>query len=208
MNQKQYIRLSIVLAVPALVISFWLAQQDFVFNRGQLVQCSIIKGYCYNEKMSLDDLDEIGNNNNLLTYSLNSPERLFVIYDLDLPMRFYFQSNDNGRELDITNLMNERLLAENSCSISIGNHINCEQDVFSFASSHGRLEFINPEDDATFINRINEGKSYFKDDSLIRIAISFGLFLSIAAVYLVFSWLVHFIIYGARIGKPKKRPYQ
>lgn len=158
--------------------------------------------------MSLDNLNEVVNNNNLLTYNFNSPERLFVIYDLDFPMRFYFQRNDDGGELDITNLMNENLLARNACNISTGKHINCKQDVFSFVSPYGRLEFVNPEDEATFINRINEGQSYFKDDSLIRIAISFGLFLSMAAVYLVFSWLVHFVIYGAKIGAQKKRPYQ
>lgn len=212
MNKQQYVRLSIVLAIPALVISFWLAQQDFVFSRGQFVQCSMSNNECYYEQMPLNQLDAIANDTMLIRYGSyylpSFSERFFGIYDLDFPMRIYFANNDNGRDLDVTSLVNNRLLAKNSCGISIDKSINCEQDIFSFISSSGRIEFINPEDEMTFNRRIEEGQSYFKDDSLIRIAIGFGFFLSFAAAYLIFSWLVHFIIYGAKIGSKKKRPYQ
>ena len=207
MNQKQYIRLSIVLAVPALVISFWLAQQDYVFNRGQFVHCSMSDDYCYYQQMSLSELEEAANNNTLIEYNLHYPEIFLGIYDINFPIKIYLNEMYSPEEIEVTNLINSQMLETKSCSLSVVN-LQCKEPLFSWASRYGRIEFINPDEKQQYINRIGEAQSHLKDYFLIRTAIGFGLFLLIAASYLIFSWLVHFIIYGAKIGKPKKRPYQ
>ena len=207
MNQKQYIRLSIVLAVPALIASFWLAQQDFVFNRGQFVYCSMSNGECYYERMSLNDLEEVSSGLNLIEYNHPSPDVFLGIYDINFPMKIYFHEMYGDKKVDVTNLIDSKVLEKNSCSLT-GEILNCEEPIFSWASSYGEIEFINRDGQQQYIDRIGEVHSHLKSYFLIRAAIGIGLFLSIAASYLVFSWLVHFVIYGARIGSNRKRPYQ
>lgn len=209
MNQKQYIRLSIVLAVPALIVSFWLAQQDFVFNKGQIVTCSMDSDYCYHEQMPLNKAETYAEDYNLraIKYDTFYPETFLAIYDFNFPVKIYFNSLYKNEEIDLTDLINGKMLAEKPCMLS-EMVISCEESLFPVVSSVGRIEFVYPDDEAKYIDKIREAKSHFEDYSLIRIAIGFGIFLSIAASYLIFSWLVHFIIYGAKIGSQKKRPYQ
>lgn len=207
MNQKQYIRLSIVLAVPTLILSFWLAQQDFVFNRGQFVHCSMSNDDCYYEQMPLNKLEEVANNNTLIEYKLYYPDAFLGIYDINFPMKIFLSERYSSEEVEVTNVITSKMLETTSCSLSILTLI-CEEPLFSWASSYGRIEFINPDENQQYIDRIGEAQSHLKDYFLIRTAIGLGIFLSIAASYLIFSWLVHFIIYGAKIGSQKKRPYQ
>lgn len=207
MNQKQYIRLSIVLAVPALIASFWLAQQDFIFNRGQLVSCSMSDDVCYYEQMSLNDLEEVSSSLNLIEYKVYYPDGFLGIYDINFPMKIFLSERYGPKEVEVTSLINSKMLETKSCSLSFL-ILRCEEPIFSWASSYGRIEFIDPDEKQQYIDRIREAQSHFKDYFLIRTAIGLGIFLSIAVSYLVFSWLVHFIIYGAKIGSRKKRPYQ
>lgn len=207
MNQKQYIRLSIVLAVPALIASFWLAQQDFIFNRGQLVSCSMSDDECYYEQMSLNDLEEVSSSLNLIQYNRHSPEVFVGIYDLNFPMRIYFYERYGDKKVDVTNLVDSKMLETKSCSLT-GEILNCKEPIFSWTSSFGEIEFINRDEQQQYIDRIGEAQSHLKDYFLIRAAIGLGIFLLIAASYLIFSWLVHFIIYGARIDSKQKPPYQ
>lgn len=207
MNQKQYIRLSTVLAIPALIASFWLAQQDFIFNRGQFVSCSMSDDECYYEQMSLNDLEKVSSSPNLIEYNHHSPDVFLGIYDLNFPMRIYFYEMYGDKKVDVTNLVDSKILETKSCSLT-GEILNCKEPVFSWVSSYGEIEFINRDEQQQYIDRIGEVYSHLKKNFLIRTAIGIGLFLSIAASYLIFSWLVHFIIYGAKIGSQKKRPYQ
>lgn len=211
MNQKQYVRLSIVLAVPALVVSFWLAQQDYIFNRGQLVSCSMIDGFCYQQQMPLDELEKYANDNanTFIEYGVYSPDSLLAIYDFNFPVRIYFNALYTGEEIEVTDSINGKMLSREACSLSDWNmQLICENSISPITTSLGRIEFVYPDDQEKYSNNIREAKLLFKDYSLIRIAIGFGLFLSITASYLIFSWLVHFVIYGAKIGSKKKRPYQ
>lgn len=210
MNQKQYIRLSLVLAIPALVVSFWLAQQDFVFNRGQIVTCSINSDYCYHQQMPLDKVRTYAKDYNIqaIEYDKYSSEKYLGIYNVDFQIKVYLRNQYGGDEIDATNLVSARMLEANSCSLSATHTLICDEPLFSWASSYGRIEFINEDEYQQFLDRITKAQSYFEDYFLIQIAIGFGLFLSIVASYLTLSWLVHFVIYGAKIGKPKKSPYQ
>ena len=209
MNQKQYIRLSIVLAAPALIASFWLAQQDFVFNKGQIVTCSMDSDYCYHEQMPLNKAETYTEDYAItgIKYKTFYPETFLIVYDFNFPVKIYFDSLYSNEEIDVTSLINGKMLEEKPCMLS-ETTLRCEEGLFSFTSSFGRIEFVYPDDEVKYRSRILEAKSYFEDYFLIRIAIGFGLFLSIAASYLISSWLIHFIIYGARIGSKKKRPYQ
>lgn len=210
MNQKQYIRLSIVLALPALIVSFWLAQQDFVFNRGQIVSCSMSADFCYHEQMPLSKLEEYANDNanTFIEYGVNSPDSFLAIYDFNFPVRIYFNALYTGEEIEVTDLINGKMLSREACSLSDWNlQLICKNSISPITTSVGRIEFVYPDDEAKYNNNIREAKLLFEDYSLIRMAIGLGLFLLIAASYLIFSWLIHFIIYGARIGAKKKRPY-
>lgn len=205
MNQKQYIRLSIVLAIPTLAFSLYLGQEGIFHRKGQFVQCSVSEAYCspmINTSQSQSNIH--------LSYFVDSPDRFLGLYDIDVPMKVYFNTTDNGMQ-DVSNLVDGKILETSNCLILPQNRISCSQHVKKIQPnfvSDGRIEFINPKDEVAFNNIAEEGKSYFKDYTFIRVVDGFGLFLIFAVPYLIFSWLVHFIIYGARIRTKKKRPYQ
>lgn len=46
MNKKQFFRLTIVLALPFFILSWWLSQQDFILERGQQITCDVEGNYC------------------------------------------------------------------------------------------------------------------------------------------------------------------
>ena len=207
LNKPQYIRLSIVLAIPALVISFWLPQQDFDNPRKQLVQCSISRGDCYLMRLTTSGLNDVVKDKFFIRYNALSSDHTLGLYDLDVPINVYFENIDNGAMLDVSSLVNGKTLEMNGCILEERDLI-CGTPLLSFITSNGRMEFINSEDEATFNNVIKKGETYFEDDTLILIAMGLGYFLAVAVPYLIFSWLVHFIIYGAKRGSQKKRPYQ
>jgi len=205
LNKQQYIRLSIVLAIPTLVLSLYLGQQGIFHEKGQFVQCSVSEAYCspmintYRRKSSMH-----------LSYFVDSSDRFLGLYDVDFPMKVYFQTIDN-KMLDVSNLVDGKILETSNCLMLPQKEITCSSDIRKirpYLMSAGRIEFINPEDEVAFNTIVEEGESYFKNYTFIRIIDGFGLFLIFATPYLIFSWIVHFIIYGARIGSKKKRPYQ
>ena len=204
MLKQQYIRLSIVLAVPTLAFSLYAGQEDVFHKRGQFVQCSVSEASCspmVNTSISYRP-------NIYLRYYVDSPDRFLGLYDIDLPMKISFTTVD-GLMLDVSSLMDNNMLEKSSCSIWPDKTINCDTShILSYLTTQGQIEFINPEDEVAFNSIVKEGKSYFEDDTLNRIIEGFGLFFIFATPYLIFSWLVHFVIYGAKIGAQKKRPYQ
>ena len=204
MNQQQYIRLSIVLAVPTLILSLYMGQQDVFYERGQFVQCNVSESYC----------DEMINSSTShserhLRYFVYPSDRFLGLYGINYPMKIYFNTVDDEM-LDVSKLVDSRILEVNNCFIWPQKNINCAntKNIVPYLTSEGRIEFINPEDEAAFNAVVEKGESYFEDYTLNRIAEGFGLFLIFATPYLIFSWLVHYVIYGARIGPKKKRPYQ
>lgn len=204
MNQQQYIRLSIVLAVPTLILSFYLGQQDVFYERGQFVQCSVSESYCdamINSSTSHSERH--------LRYFVYPSDRFLGLYDINYPMKIYFNTIDDEM-LDVSSLVDSTMLEINNCFIWSQKNIACAntKNILPYLTGEGRIEFINPEDEAAFNAIVEEGESYFKDYTLNRIAEGFGLFLIFATPYLIFSWLVHYVIYGAKIGSKKKRPYQ
>ncbi|WP_372886882.1 hypothetical protein [Psychrobacter sp.] len=205
MNQKQYIRLSIVLAIPTLAFSLYLGQEGIFHPKGQFVQCSVSKAYCspmINTYQFQSDLH--------LKYSVGSSDRFLGLYDIDVPMKVYFDTTDN-RMQDVSSLVDGKILETSNCLILPQNRISCShhrKKIQPNFASNGRIEFINPEDEIAFNNIAEEGKSYFKNYTFIRIIDGFGVFLILFTPYLIFSWIIHFIIYGAKIGAQRKRPYQ
>ena len=205
MNQKQYIRLSIVLAVPTLAFSLYLGQEGIFHEKGQFVQCSVSEYSC-STMMNTYKFQS----NMHLEYFVDSPDGFLGLYDIDVPMKVYFNTIDD-KMLDVSSLVDGKILETSNCLMLPKNKIMCGneiQKVLPYLMSEGRIEFINPEDELAFNNIADEGKSYFKNYTFIRVVDGFGLFLIFATPYLIFSWIVHFIIYGAKIGSQKKRPYQ
>lgn len=204
MNKKQYIRLSIVLAVPTLALSFYLGQEDVFHEREQLVQCSVSEAICSTMvNTSTSYLPNI-----YLRYFVDSPDRFLGLYNIDIPMKISFMTVD-GVMLDVSSLVDSNMLEKSGCSIWLDQTISCDtSSILTYLTTEGQIEFINPEDEVAFNNIVKEGESYFEDYTLNRIVEGFGLFFIFATPYLIFSWLVHFVIYGSRIGSERKRPYQ
>lgn len=206
MNQKQYIRLSIVLAVPTLAFSLYLGQEDVFQERGQLVQCSVSEASC--SPMINTSGDALYNQ---LRYYVYPTDRLLGLYNIDIPMKFFFQTID-GEMLDVSSLVDSKMLETNSCYIWSNKDVHCDYEymrsILPYLLTEGRIEFINQEDELAFNAIVQEGESYFEDYTLNRIVEGFGIFLILFTPYLFFSWLVHFVIYGARIGSERERPYQ
>ena len=204
MNQKQYMRLSIVLAVPTLALSLYLGQEDVFHGREQLVQCSVSEAICSTMvNTSTSYLPNI-----YLRYFVDSPDRFLGLYNIDIPMKISFMTVD-GVMLDVSSLVDSNMLEKSGCSIWLDQTISCDtSSILTYLTTEGQIEFINPEDEVAFNNIVKEGESYFEDYTLNRIVEGFGLFFIFATSYLIFSWLVHFVIYGSRIGSERKRPYQ
>lgn len=207
MNQKQYIRLSIVLAIPTLAFSLYLGQEDVFQERGQFVQCSVSEAHCspmINSSQYRSDRH--------LNYKVPTSKGFLGLYDIDVPMKIYFETIEtvDDEMMDVSHLVDSKILETNNCFMFPDNTISCSnmREVFPTLLTEGRVEFINPEDEIAFKTIVEEGESYFEDYTFNRIMEGFGLFLIFATPYLIFSWLIHFIIHGARIGSKKKRPYQ
>lgn len=206
MNQKQYIRLSIVLAVPTLAFSLYLGQHDVFQERGQFVQCSVSDAICSPMMSTSYRYHQLYEQ---VRYYNHSKVGTLALYNIDVPMKVYIQTIDS-KMMDISHLVDSKFLEKNNCDMFTDNTISCSNmfKVFPTLLAEGRVEFINPEDEIAFNTIVEEGESYFEDYTLNRIFEGLLLFLIFATPYLIFSWLVHFIIYGARIGSQKKRPYQ
>lgn len=205
MNQQQYIRLSIVLAIPTLAFSLYLGQQDVFHERGQFVQCSVSEANCsVMVNTSRKELYE------QLRYFVYPTDRILGLYDIDIPMKIFFNTID-GEMLDVSSLVDSKMLEKNSCAIWSNKDIHCDyedmKNILPYLLTEGRVEFINPEDEVAFNAIVQEGESYFEDYTLNRIVEGFGIFLILFTPYLIFSWVVHFVIYGAKIGSQKKRTY-
>lgn len=206
MNQQQYIRLSIVLAIPTLAFSLYLGQHDVFHERGQFVQCSVSEANC--SVMINTPRQKL---HEQLRYFVYPTDRLLGLYDIDIPMKVYFNTIDD-KMLDVSSLVDSKMLEKNSCYIWSNKDVHCDyedvQKILPYLLTEGRVEFINPEDEVAFNAIVQEGESYFEDYTLNRIVEGFGIFLILFTPYLIFSWIVHFVIYGAKIGSQKKRPYQ
>lgn len=198
MSKQQYIRLTLVLAIPILIFSFWLAQQDFIFNRGQFVQCDVNENSCIHIQIPLSELHEINSNNLLLKYAATSSENFLGLYNFNFPIKVFAPHIYEDREVNISSLISGKTLEEHSCTLHQHLSYNCKKDLLSFTSNSGRIEFINADDYIKFKNITEKGRSYFKDYLPIQIAIGIGFFLFFAILYLIISWLIHFIIHGTK----------
>ena len=205
MNKQQYIRLSIVLAVPTLTFSLFLGQEDIFHERGQFVQCNVSEAYC----SPMINTSQY-NSDRHLKYFVYPSDRFLGLYDINFPVKVFFETIDNGKIIDGSRLIDGKMLETNNCFIWSQKDISCSNNgnIFPSSATEARIEFVNLEDEIAFNTIVEEGESYFEDYTLNRIIEGFGIFFVLATPYLIFSWLVHFIIYGARIGSKKKRPYQ
>lgn len=182
-----------------------MGQQDVFHERGQFVQCSVSESYC---SPMINSSQQQSHRH--LSYFIDSSDNFLGLYDIDVPMKVFFNTVDD-EILDVSNLVDGKTLETSNCLMLPQNKISCSneiQKVLPYLVSEGRIEFVNPEDELMFNAIVEEGKSYFEDYTLNRIAEGFGLFLILATPYLIFSWLVHYVIYGAKISSKKKRPYQ
>lgn len=204
MSKQQFYRLTLVLAIPLFIFSFWLGRQDFVFNKGQFVQCDVNENSCIHIQIPLSKLHEINSNNLLLKYAATSSEKFLGLYNFNFPIKVFAPHIHEDREVNISSLINGRTLEEHSCTLHQHLSYNCKKDLLSFTSNSGRIEFINADDATRFNNVIENGKSHFKDYFLIQTAIGFGFFLAFLTSYLIISWLIHFIIYGMKKGSIEK----
>ena len=200
MNRKQYIRLSIVLAVPTLAFSIYLGQEDLFSEKDQFVQCDVSNLNCSPViKASMQQT------NNSLRYFVYPTDRLLLLYNIDYPLKIYFQTIDN-ETVDVSNLVNSKTLETSYCHLWANKDISCGEirNLPSNVMTQGKIVFINPKDEIAFNNVVAEGESYFKDYTFNRIIEGFLIFLFFAIPYLILSWLIHFIIYGASIGIKNK----
>jgi hypothetical protein len=201
LNQKQYARLSIVLAVPTLVFSFLLAQEDIFHERKQVVTCSVSEASCspmVNSSYHASD--------RYLRYHVGSFDKFLGLYNIDYPIKVYLQ-HISGDMIDVSSVVDGKTLETMDCLIFPDKSMNCDGDkVRSDTLTEGSIEFINLEDELAFDAIVAEGESYFESYTLNRIVEGFGLFLLFSIPYLILSWIIHFIIYGAKIGSQKKDP--
>lgn len=203
MSKQQFYRLTLVLVIPLLIVSFWLGQQDFIYKKGQFVQCDVSENSCIFVQMPLSEIDEINNKNLLLKYDGTSSDKFLGLYNFNFPVNIFSPHISEDKEINVSSLVNSRILEGNLCTINSGLSYSCRNNILSFTSNYGHIEFVNPDDAIEFNNIIENGKSLFKDYFLIQTVIGFGFFLAFLILYLMLSWLIYFILYGLK-KNPKK----
>jgi len=212
MSRRQYLRLSIVFSGFFLILSLWISQQDFVLPRGELVKCNVKPNYCLSSKLSLKDLYEIKENNqiNFLYVELHDHEKLLALHPFNLPTKIFIDDDNTGTLKDISNLVKIRMLhaRDNICIIDsiLSNyyHYYCPESA-GFPSyklsniphaSSGYIQFINPEDKKIVDNLIDQGISTFTNDFFKRLLVAFIIFIILSIFYFILSSLIYFIVYG------------
>ena len=192
MNKKQFFRLTIVLVIPFAILSWWLSQQDFIFERGQQISCNVEENSCGPVfSFSLKKYNEM-NNNNFLKYSNHDGETIIFLTNFKYPIGpAYFSDIENNRKIidpDANPYITANTLENMGCSISFNNYF-C-QDI------SGRFSFKDNNDAEKFKNLIQTAKKKFEKAETIRFGIASFIFLGILFSYFVISFIIKFIIYG------------
>lgn len=193
MNKKQFYRLTIVLTLPFLMLSWWLSQQDFVLERGQSISCDVEGGYC--DSVFSFPVSEYKNiDNHGLRYSIYDGESIIFLRNFTYPIGpAYFLDHETQKKVispssDLT--MTASRLEEEGCRIR-QMHFICE-------NSSGDYSFKNIEDSEKFDALIVTAKEKLNQSNTVRLGLAASFFMGIFFSYLIISMLVKFIAYGVR----------
>ena len=199
MNKQQYFRLTGVLVILFVILSWWLSQQDFILEQGTVIECDWKENSCGNVyEVPLENLtseDDYGLN----YYNIFGDETVFRITHFDAPIEAQYQNSEG--KFTINPIISAEILERNACEVSgINNYYSyyCFNESIPSELSSGHFSFIN-EDDA---NRLKELVSLAqkKIDSYNHIYVwtAVIIFISLFVFYLLISYIVKFIIYGFR----------
>lgn len=193
MNKKQFFRLTIVLALPFFILSWWLSQQDFILERGQQITCDVEGNYC-DSVYSFPQEVYAEINTHGLRYSLHDGESIIFLKNFTYPIGpVYFlnyETNEKVVDPDADLSMTSSRLESEGCTISTM-HYFC-------SDSSGKFNFTNTEDAKKFDSLINTAKNNLKQSDKLRIGIALAIFLAIFLCYFILSFLIKFIIHGSK----------
>ena len=164
MNKKQFFRLTIVVAIPFLILSLWLSQQDFVLNRGQYIHCDtradVSGNYCYAlTSLPKKDYEDVKKNRKL-HFDYNAESTIYL-------SNFNY-SISSGMYGDKYFLVTSNNLEKNGCSITYFRY-NCGQ-------AYGDFKFNNMEDYESFAKIIHSAGVELKKLDKIRYVVALVIF--------------------------------
>ena len=203
MHKKQFFRLTVVLILPFLILSWWLSQQDFILERGQQITCDVESNYCRSvSSFPVQYFDVISENNGKISYADAYRENIIFFENFKYPIEAkYF---DESKELYIVDIqITAETLEKYSCRISGFYGLNdfnysCPIEYVPFYRNSGKFKFLNPNDYNEFQNLNTVAKKELNNVKTTRIWIATALFFAIFIGYLIISFLIKFILYGIK----------
>lgn len=202
MHKKQFFRLTVVLILPFLILSWWLSQQDFILERGQHIVCDIESNSCSSiYSFPTKHFNEISNNHTRISYANSSKKTIIVLENFKYPIEAqYFDDLKAKYIVDIQ--ITAETLEKYECTIDWFRGLNtygytCPFEYFPYRNS-GKFKLLNPNDYNNLQNLITVAEKELNKIETTRIWIATALFFAIFIGYLIISFLIKFILYGIK----------
>lgn len=200
MNKQQYFRLTGVLVILFIILSWWLSTQEFILEQRVVIECNWEENACQNVyAVHEDDLhQERARGLHLDLSSTFREDSLLLITHFNAPIEAkYFDKGDWVPNPIISAITLEHY----ACEIMGANNnysYLCLNDNIPSDFSHGYFNFTNDEYDKKFTELVALAKERVGSYNYYYLFTAVVIFISLLVFYLLFSYLLKFIIYGFR----------
>lgn len=194
------------MAIPFLAMSWWLSQQDFIFERGQQVNCDVEGNTCsLVQSFPIKYYDEIHDGLHQLNYSTHDGESIVLLENFNYPIKATYYDEAQSREIEFPELTAEKL-KEYGCQINgnLGFSYSCSLDHLSFEQNSGKFQFVKDSDAIKFKNLMSVAKSELKHSETIRIWLALSFFLGFFISFFLIALVIRFVIYGFAANNKKQ----
>lgn len=202
MTSSQFKRLTIILVLPMFFFSWWLAQQDFVLERGQQINCDVAEQSCLEPfLLPLRVIESVEYGGGGLLYSDN-PESIVSLNGFNYPIEAsYF--NETIKDKAVAPEITATSLESFDCRISglYELRYNCSPDNVSIEISSGNIKFLDQKDAEQFNNLIWQAKEKLAKIKSLRAWIAVALFAVFFLSYLALAFAIKFVVYGLKSKK-------
>lgn len=192
MNRKIFYRLSFVLLIPMVLISWWLPQQDFFLERGKSIYCYVDQNTCGDVHTWPLEKYEDKNDRRVLQYENHSSERIIYLLDFNYEISKFTFKDINGNVIkdDLSNDVNLSMFLYDGCKITT-NQYYCRR-----TNESSYYQIVNKEDADNLIKLVKVANDKFKESEKKQWIVGGKIFFGLLIAYLILCLIIRFIIYG------------
>ena len=204
-NKKQYFRLTLVLLIPVITLSWWLSQQDFIIEQGKISTCNWKENTCM-DVYSVPSYEVVSTNYAAIKYRSHEDNHLLLIIDFNAPIQAYYYDG-NGYMIP-TSRISSVTLDRYFCEIGsgIGNGFFITHSYYCTSKdamngmpqdlTTGNFKFIHENDEKKLNNFVSLAENQVDSYNHRYIWVTLILFIGIFGCYFILSYIIKFIIYG------------